>query len=92
MIPLGYLLVTVTVALALMKAKPKLPQWLKPKLVPSKLAVCVGWYTEENRTKVKASAIDPDRFEETFQEWTYVAEKALRDLRIAGVNAEKFSI
>ena len=75
-----------------MKAKHKLPQWLKPKLVPSKLAVCVGWYTEESWTKVKATAIDPDRFEESFQEWTYMAEKALRDLRIAGVNAEKFNI
>ena len=42
--------------------------------------------------KVKVSAIDRDRFEETIQEWTYMAEKALRDLRIAGVNAEKFNI
>ena len=75
-----------------MKAKHKLPQWLKPKLILSKPAVCVGWYTEENWTKVKVSAVDPDRFEEIFQEWTYMAEKALRDLRIAGVNAEKFNI
>ena len=75
-----------------MKAKHKLPQWLKPKFIPSKLAVCVGGYTEENWTKVKASAIDRDRFEETIQEWTYTAEKALRDLQIAGVNAEKFNI
>ena len=60
--------------------------------MPSKLAVYVHWYTEESWIKVKVSAIDPDRFEETFQEWTYMAEKALRDLRIAGVNAEKFSI
>ena len=66
-----------------MKANHKLPQWLRPKLIPSKLAVYVGWYTEESWIKVSASAIDPDRFDETFQEWTYIAEKALRDLRIA---------
>ena len=75
-----------------MKAKHNLPPWLRPKAAPSKLAVGVGWYTEENWTKVKAAASDPDRFEETYHEWTDMAEKALKGLRMAGVNAEKSNI
>ena len=75
-----------------MKATHKIPPWLKPKTVSSKLAVGVGWYTHENWTKVKAAATDPDRFEETYQEWIEMAEKALREIRLAGVNAEKFNI
>ena len=75
-----------------MKAKHNLPPWLRPKTVPSKLAVGVGWYTEENWIKVKAAASDSDRFEETYHEWNEMAEKALKELRMAGVNAEKFNI
>ena len=75
-----------------MKAKHKLPPWLRPKTLPSELTVAVGWYTEGNWTKVKASAIDSSRFEETYKEWTEMAEKAFRDFRKAGANAEKFNI
>ena len=50
-----------------------------------------GAYTEKNWTKVKATAIDPDRFDD-ISRMDCMAEKALRDLRIAGVNAEKFNI
>ena len=60
--------------------------------MPSELVVAVGWYTEGNWTKVKASANDLDRFEETYKEWTEMAEKAFQDLRNAGVSAEKFNI
>ena len=75
-----------------MKSKHNLPPWLKPKTMPSKLAVGVCWYTEENWTKVKAAASDPDRFEDTYQEWTDMGEKPLQELLIAGVKAGKFSI
>ena len=75
-----------------MKAKYKLPPWRRPKTDSSKLAVGVGWYTEDNWTKVKTAATDPDRFEETYQEWIEMAEKALREIRLAGVNAEKVLI
>ena len=75
-----------------MKAKHKLPPWLRPKTLPSEVTVAVGWYTEGNWAKVKASAIDSDRFEDTYKEWTEMAEKAFRDFRKAGVNAEKFNI
>ena len=75
-----------------MKAKHNSPPWLKPKSVSSKVAVGVGWYTEENWAQDKTAASDPDRFEETHQEWTDMAEKALKEIRIAGVNAEKINI
>ena len=75
-----------------MKAKHNLPPWLKAKTVTSKLAVGVCWYTEENWTKVRAAASDPDRFEDTYQEWIDMGEKALQGLQIAGVTAEKFNI
>ena len=75
-----------------MKAKHKLPLWLRSKTLPSELTVAVGWYTEGNWTKVKASAIDSKRFEETYKEWAEMAEKAFRDFREAGVNAAKFNI
>ena len=60
--------------------------------MPSEITVAVGWYTEGNWTKIKVSASDLDRFEETYKEWTEMAEKAFQDLRKAGVNVEKFNI
>ena len=60
--------------------------------MPSEITVAVGWYTEGNWTKIKFSASDLDRFEETYKEWTEMAEKAFQDLRKAGVNVEKFNI
>ena len=75
-----------------MKSKHKLPPWLRPKTLPSELTVAIGWYTEGSWTEVKNSANDLDRFEETYKEWTEMAEKALQDLRKVGINAEKFII
>ena len=72
-----------------MKSKNKLPRWLRPKSPTQNLAVCVGWYTEEEWTKAKATAIDKDRFEATFSAWVQMAEKALKDLRATGVPAER---
>ena len=73
------------------KVKHNIPPWLKPKKLASKLAVSVGWYSEESWIKVKAASIDPERFENTYQEWTDMAEKALQELGAIGVNAEKFN-
>ena len=75
-----------------MKAKNKLPPWLKPKQSSVKRPVAVGWYNLENWTKVKAAASDPDRFEDSYQDWTDMAEKALKDLTSVGIVADKFYI
>ena len=75
-----------------MKAKNSLPTWLKPKQSSAKQPVAVGWYDLENWTKVKAAASDPDRFEDSYQDWTDMAEKALKDLIGVGIVADKFYI
>jgi len=49
----------------------------------------VAWYTESEWSRVRSTTIDPDRFEASFGEWSAMAEKALVDLRKAGIVAEK---
>jgi len=72
-----------------MKPKNKLPPWLKPKAPARDVQVGVGWYTAEEWQKVKASAKDPERFEETFEECVAMAEESLTQFRANGINAEK---
>jgi hypothetical protein len=72
-----------------MKRKHNLPPWLKPKAPARTLQVGVGWYTADERQKVKASATDPERFEATFEEWLAMAEESLAQLRANGINAEE---
>jgi hypothetical protein len=69
-----------------MDPKNKLPPWLKPKKLPAKLVLRVGWYTHENWTKVKHACVDPDRLEASYEEWLDMAEGALADLKASGLN------
>jgi len=65
----------------------------KPKQPPKDIRIGVAWYeSEEEWVKVRASASDPDRLEETYQEWLSVAEKALKDIAAAGVVPEKVAL
>ena len=75
-----------------MKTKNKLPPWLRPKSQPATMHVGVGWYTEGEWVKVKAAAVDAERFEDTYAEWVEMAETALAELRATGVAAEKSHI
>lgn len=52
----------------------------------SQLALGVAWYTADAWEKVKSTAVDPDRFERSFNEWEAMATKALKDLEKSGVN------
>ena len=54
--------------------------------------VGVTWYTEDSWARVKATATDPERFEETFTEWNSMAVDALANIKRAGMNAVKFFI
>ena len=54
--------------------------------------VGVTWYTEENWSKVKAAATDPERFEETYAELSAMAIEAVADLKKTGVNTVKFFV
>ena len=72
-----------------MKSKNKPPPWLRPKAPVTPPHVGVGWYTADEWVKVKASAIDAERFEESFAEWEAMAEESLSFIRAQGVDAQK---
>jgi methylthioribose-1-phosphate isomerase len=69
--------------------KPSLLERLRAKKKTKSTVVGVTWYTEENWNKVKAAATDPERFEETYAEWSGMAIEAVADLKKTGVNAVK---
>jgi len=49
--------------------------------------IAVTWYTEETWAQVKATALDPDRFENSFPEWKTMAIATLREILRTGVHA-----
>jgi len=67
--------------------KPSLQQRLNAKNRSQSLIVAVTWYTAETWAEVKASATDPECFEDTFQEWLVIANKARREFQRSGVRA-----
>jgi hypothetical protein len=69
--------------------KPSLLERLRAKKKAQSTVVGVTWYTEENWSKVKAAATDPERFEETYAEWSVMAGEAVAELQTTGVNAVK---
>jgi hypothetical protein len=72
------------------KPKPSLLDRLRMKKrmrLPPKLGVC--WYTEEEWIKIKLEAVDPERFEATYQDWESMANKALEELQQADLKPIK---
>ncbi len=67
--------------------KPSLQQRLKAKNRSQSLIVAVTWYTEETWAQVKATAADPECFEDSFSKWEAVAVKARREFQRSGVRA-----
>ena len=64
--------------------KPNLMERLRAKKAPrDDIVLGVAWYTEEQWTRVKASAVDPELLENTYAEWVKMAEDALKDIRRA---------
>ena len=53
--------------------KPTLYQSLKAKRRNQSLVIGVTWYTEETWAQVKATATDPECFEDSFEKWKAVA-------------------
>lgn len=72
--------------------KSSLPQRLKAKKRTQTMLAGMTWYTAETWAVVKASASDPERFENSFPEWEAMAISAIRELQRAGVRAVKFQI
>lgn len=58
----------------------------------TKLIAGIAWYTEFEWARVKATAIDPERFENSYAEWLEMAEEALGDIEDSGTATEKFLI
>ena len=70
-----------------MRPKNKVLPWPRPKTPPTTVLVGVGWYTEDEWAKVKASAVVARRFEATYAEWVEMAEQALAELRATDIAA-----
>lgn len=67
--------------------KPTLYQSLKAKRRSQSLVIGVTWYTEESWGQVKATATDPECFEDSFEKWKAMAVLARRNFQRSGVLA-----
>lgn len=67
--------------------KPTLHQRIKAKSRSLSLLVGVTWYNEASWAEVKATAIDPECFEDSFEKWKAMAVKARREFQRSGVRA-----
>ena len=72
-----------------MKPKHKLPPWLAARKRQQDMIIGVVWYTASEWAKTKASATDPDKFEENYEEWLHVAETAFNEFRAHGLNVRR---
>ena len=54
-----------------------------------RFSVDVTWYTAEEWRKVKDTAVDPERFEETYEEWVKMVDEAIQEIRERGVTVQK---
>ena len=72
--------------------KPSLQQRLNAKKRSQSLMVGITGYTEETWAAVKATASDPDCFEDSFAKWKAVAVAARREFQRSGVRAVEFQI
>lgn len=72
--------------------KPSLLQRLRAKKRSLALMIGVTWYTEETWIQVKATASDPECFEESFEKWKRMAVSARREFQRSGVRAVECQI
>jgi hypothetical protein len=66
---------------------PTLYQRLKAKKRSEAMVIVVTWYTEVTWAQVKATATDPECFEQSFAKWKAMAVKARREFQRSGVRA-----
>lgn len=60
---------------------------LKAKTRSQTMIIGLTWYTEETWAQVKATATDPECFEDSFEKWKAVAIAARREFQRSGVRA-----
>ncbi len=67
--------------------KPTLSQSLKARRRSRQMVIGVTWYTPETWARVKATATDPECFEDSFDTWKAMAVAARRNFQRSGVMA-----
>lgn len=67
--------------------KPTLQQRIRAKSRSQSLLVGLTWYTKETWAEVRASATDPECFEDSFEKWEAMAISARREFQRSGVRA-----
>lgn len=67
--------------------KPTLYQSIKAKRRTQSMVIGVTWYTPETWAQVKATAVDPECFEDSFEKWKTMAVAARRNFQRSGVMA-----
>lgn len=67
--------------------KPTISQRLKAKKRSQTLIIGLTWYTEETWAQVKATATDPECFEDSYEKWKAAAIKARSEFQRSGVRA-----
>lgn len=72
--------------------KPSLQQRLRAKNRSQSLMIGITGYTEETWAAVKATATDPECFEDSFAKWKAIAVSARREFQRSGVRAVEFQI
>ncbi|MCX7111654.1 MAG: hypothetical protein NTX45_16320 [Proteobacteria bacterium] len=75
-----------------MKKRNLLDRLRAKKQAKSSTVVGLTWYTEEQWERVKATAVDPGRFESTYVEWQAMAINALAEIQKTGMNVVKFFV
>jgi hypothetical protein len=72
--------------------KPTLYQSIKAKRRTQSLVIGVTWYTAESWAQVRATAVDPACFEDSFEKWKAMAVAARRNFQRSGVLALEYQI
>jgi hypothetical protein len=72
--------------------KPSLLQRLRAKKRSKSMLIGLTWYTEETWALVKATATDPECFEESFPKWKAMAISSRREFLRSGVTAVECQI
>lgn len=72
--------------------KPSLLERLRAKKHSPRPAIGVAWYDELNWAMVKATALDPHRFDNSFAEWLATATRTLASLKRSGTDVAPVQI
>ena len=52
----------------------------------------VAWYDRDQWQRLRQVAADPERLEESYEEWIAMAERAIRDLEATGMLIERVPV